>query len=100
MDEPTKGALEVGFGGCGLCLHRPCTCNDPEPEQETCSMSPTCPVCRATIYPGDLSMDDGDECMVECSCGATYNVRLVVTHDYYSTMTRAAAQKAREEGQK
>jgi len=45
-------------------------------------------------------MDDGDECMVECSCGATYNVRLVVTHDYYSTMTRAAAQKAREEGQK
>ena len=75
----------TNFGECGLCLRAHCVCDEPEPERETCGMSPTCPVCGATIYAGDLGMEDGDEETVDCDgCGARYTVRLVVTHDYYS----------------
>ncbi len=85
------------FGECGLCLKHPCTCNDPEPEAETHGISPTCPSCRATIYEGDLRLEDGDSVDVNCDrCGLLYRVRLVVSHDYYSLPIRAAERAERE----
>ena len=82
-------------GACGLCLQSPCTCND-EPEVEMAGLSPTCPGCRATVYEGDLGLDDGDSTEVECDkCGMTYIVRLVVSHDYYSKPVRAAEREER-----
>ena len=87
-----------GFGECGLCLAYPCTCNDPEPERETHGSDPVCPLCgAATIYGGDLRMEDGDEATVDCGrCEKPFVVRLVVSYDYYSRPIRAAEQKEKE----
>lgn len=82
-------------GACGLCLQSPCTCNY-EPEVEMAGLSPTCPGCRATVYEGDLGLDDGDSTEVECDkCGMVYSVRLVVSHGYYSKPVRAAEREER-----
>lgn len=71
---------------CGLCLQAPCTCNDPEPEPETHGLDPVCPHCKAaTIYGGDLRLEDGDEAEAICGrCEKPFVVRLVVSYDYYS----------------
>ena len=71
---------------CGLCLCRPCGCDEPEPAREIHGYEPACPYCGAmTVYSGDLRLYDGDETEATCGkCERDFVVRLVVTHDYYS----------------